>query len=754
MKDAPIRVAVIGGGCAAMTTAFELSRPEHHGRYQVTVYQMGWRLGGKGASGRGPAGRIEEHGLHLWLGFYENAFRLMRECYEELGRDPRRCPISNWREAFKPDPQVAVVDRARTGHWKPWLACFPPGAGEPGDGLIDNNPFSVRGYLVRSAQLLVELLRSVAKAARHNRDAQGQSTTPRYGRRDHDAAARTHHPAPHHSAQSAPHAPRSAPIALAIGGVFEAVDRLVKYGQLATVAAVLEASELLIQLLSALDPTHESLAMRLVDTLAAAARSQMDLLVEEDDELRLLWQVADVVLAAMRGSLFCGLAFHPEGFDAINHYDYRQWLGMHGASQRSLQSGFVRGIYDLVFAFDKGDHRRPSLAAGVALRGAMRMFMTYRGALFWKMTAGMGDVVFAPLYELLKRRGVKFEFFHRLKDVSVADSEIRGQPPLVDALHFDVQATIVGDADYQPLVDYGGLPCWPSSPDYQQLVNGAQLLQEGVRLESCHETRTAGSTTLRVGDDFDLVVLGVSVGVLPYVSGQLMARNERWRNMVTRATTVATQAFQLWMREDMQQLGWSGGPVSLSGFVTPFDTWADMSDLIGSEAWHRAPRSLAYFCSVLPDRDEMPPSIAEDIQQTNIVRHNVEYFLDHHIGDIWPHATQRDGTFRYQILVDPQRQSDSSEQAAPEAAAAALDSQYWTANTDPSARYVLSAPGTIRYRISPLELICDNLTIAGDWTESGLDSGCVESAVMSGLLAAHAISEHPPLHHIIGYDHP
>ena len=52
----PIRVAVIGGGCASMAAVFELSRPEHGGRFEVTVYQQGWRLGGKGASGRGPAG--------------------------------------------------------------------------------------------------------------------------------------------------------------------------------------------------------------------------------------------------------------------------------------------------------------------------------------------------------------------------------------------------------------------------------------------------------------------------------------------------------------------------------------------------------------------------------------------------------------------------------------------------------------------------------------------------------------------------
>src|SRR6185369_8203634 len=67
-SNTPVRVAVIGGGCAALTTAFELTRPEHKGQYEVTVYQMGWRLGGKGASGRGVADRVEEHGLHLWMG--------------------------------------------------------------------------------------------------------------------------------------------------------------------------------------------------------------------------------------------------------------------------------------------------------------------------------------------------------------------------------------------------------------------------------------------------------------------------------------------------------------------------------------------------------------------------------------------------------------------------------------------------------------------------------------------------------------
>src|SRR6516225_4970158 len=106
----PTRVAVIGGGRASMAAAFELTRPELRGRYEVTVYQMGWRLGGKGASGRGVHGRIEEHGLHLWMGYYENAFRLMRDCYAELRAvAPETNPL-RFEDAFSPAEYNGAMD--------------------------------------------------------------------------------------------------------------------------------------------------------------------------------------------------------------------------------------------------------------------------------------------------------------------------------------------------------------------------------------------------------------------------------------------------------------------------------------------------------------------------------------------------------------------------------------------------------------------------------------------------------------------
>jgi uncharacterized protein with NAD-binding domain and iron-sulfur cluster len=713
----PVRVAVIGGGCAALTAAFELSRAEHEGRYEVTVYQLGWRLGGKGASGRGPGDRIEEHGLHLWMGFYENAFRLMRECYAERNQAYPNCRFASWRDAFKPAPDVGVADTESDG-WEFWLAHFPPGQGEPGDPAV-RDPFTVAAYLRQSVMLIGELLRSAAT----------KEDVPQA--KDVDALPEPSTPGPESIASS--------------------ISALLRYGQLGTTAAVLEAAQLLRAVADTFLPQFfsgmASPIVQLIDALAVVAKNNLAGMIGNDRELRRVWQVIDLILAVLRGSIRFGLAIDPRGFDAINDYDWRDWLRMNGASDESLDSGFMRGIYDLVFAFEDGNVNRPRLAAGVALRGAMRMFFTYRGSLFWRMNAGMGDVVFAPLYQVLKKRGVKFHFFHRLRNIELGP-EHEGEPSFVESLQFDVQAEVAGGSEYQPLIDVHNLPSWPSQPDYAQLENGEALKQEGRGFESAWENRRAGARELTVGKDFDMVVLGVSVAVLAEVAPELMRREPRWREMVHHGKTVPTQVFQLWMRESTAELGWPHPPANLSGFVEPFDTWAEMSHLIPEESWSSPIRSIAYFCGVLPDKLDRGAPVTEPFhqEQTQIVRANALRFLETSVGALWPKAVH-DGRFRWEILA-------AGDSPAAASGTESFNTQYWAANVNPNDRYSQSLPGSIAYRISPLDMTFDNLTIAGDWTASGLDSGCIESAVMSGLLAAHAIAGRPGLHEIVGYDHP
>ena len=83
-----------------MAAALELtSAPDWRSSLDVTVYQMGWRLGGKGAAGRNAERgyRIEEHGFHVWLGFYNNAFRMIRQVYAEANR-PLGAGLQNWQD--------------------------------------------------------------------------------------------------------------------------------------------------------------------------------------------------------------------------------------------------------------------------------------------------------------------------------------------------------------------------------------------------------------------------------------------------------------------------------------------------------------------------------------------------------------------------------------------------------------------------------------------------------------------------------
>src|SRR5262249_29723974 len=75
--------------------------------------------------------RIEEHGLHIWLGFYENAFQIMRRCYEELGR-PKGSPLASWTDAFKPHDFVAIEEFINN-EWLHWPVVFPSNASLPGD---------------------------------------------------------------------------------------------------------------------------------------------------------------------------------------------------------------------------------------------------------------------------------------------------------------------------------------------------------------------------------------------------------------------------------------------------------------------------------------------------------------------------------------------------------------------------------------------------------------------------------------------
>ncbi len=183
-----------------------------------------------------------------------------------------------------------------------------------------------------------------------------------------------------------------------------------------------------------------SVVLDAVDVVMQRLRADLAERAGRDDAVRRSWQFIDLVGAIVRGIVTDRLLERPEGYAAVDDVDYRDWLVRHGAGRDTIESPLVRVVYDLVFGYEQGEESRPSFSAGTGLLLSGKMFFEYRGAIFWKMTAGMGDVVFAPLHDALRSRGVEFRFFHRVDRLRLDDSGTR-----IDAVDIGVQVRLRGD---------------------------------------------------------------------------------------------------------------------------------------------------------------------------------------------------------------------------------------------------------------------------------------------------------------------
>jgi uncharacterized protein with NAD-binding domain and iron-sulfur cluster len=672
------RVAILGGGMAGLATAWRLSAPGWRDRFEsITVYQRGWRLGGKAASSRGPHGRIEEHGLHVWLGSYENAFALLRECYAELdrpGTDPD-APVQTWDQALIPADHLGLAERWGAD-WLAWQGTFSRNDELPGEPGSTGREMTALDFLQRMLRLLVDFAESIRDPLPHGLVLSG-SPSPPAGTRSADAVAR------------------------------------------AAIAALLALAE---------SPPSGSAATDLLGTILDAIRGALD--YEDRPDHKRSWLLMSMLTATARGILVDGLITDPRGFRAIDDEDFGDWVQRHGAHRDVLESPLIRGLYDLVFGYEDADPRRPAFGAGLAVFLTGLVLFEYKGAIFWKMTAGMGDIVIAPLYQVLRRRGVEFEFFHRLDGL-----HLDAQHQAIDAISIGRQVRLADGVDhYEPLTSVRGLPVFPAQPLRDQLSSA-----DRDRIRDWHSLEThwgrqedAESRVLRRGVDFDHVVLAVSLGMVDIVARELVADQPSWRDMTTQVRTVATQAFQIWLGADEPSLGWRGKPeVTTSAYLPPFETWASMGQTLWAEEWpddERA-RTVAYFCGSLgapwPTDEDAATYVGRYEEQ---VRSDAVRFLNRDIGLWFPNAVSEAG-FAWHLLCGADGRHGL----------AALESQHISVNIDPSDRYVQSVPGSDRFRLRPDESGYDNLVLAGDWTDCGMNAGCIEAAVRSGLQAANVL---------------
>jgi uncharacterized protein with NAD-binding domain and iron-sulfur cluster len=677
----------------------------------------------------------------------------MKQCYEELGEDG---PFSSVEDAFKPHDLIVLEDYAN-GEWHPWRFDFPRNSLLPWE---KSQPTNLWQHVVSALKLIYRVW--------ENSEVLGS------------------------------------PVSMCpttTGGfeaLFKQLYRNLESLGLVTGAIVLSASEQLIQSLlqtperwlermgslseqisrsaQSMDFGSEGIYLRLAEALAEALPADhrhhwheqdsvlLRLLERFMDELEELWHdrlndnenlrreliLTNFGLANIRGILAEGLLFKPS-LDELDQYDYDEWLTRYGAWEETLQSPMVRSVYDLVYAYPQGDITNPQLATGVALRIIINIFFRYKGAIMWKMQAGMGDTIFAPLYKVLKRRGVKFEFFHRVTALHLSEDQ-----SAIARIDLNRQVTLT--QDYDPLIRVKGLLCWPSEPRYEYIdPTQAQALQANkIDLESFwtpwREQETPATLHMRTHRppprDFDLVILGIALGALPYLCEELLQADktpsariasEKWQGMLERVKTVPTQGGQLWLKPTLSQLGWTMPSAVVGTYVEPLDTYADMTHLIPRENWpeHEYPHNLAYFTGVIADPG-IPP--ANDYQfpaaAQALVEEQTQLFLRNHIGYLWPQATPPD---------NPDGLDDSL-----------LLSRFWRINIFPTERYVMSVPGSTEYRLKADESGFENLYLTGDWIRNGFNAGAIEPTVIAGLQAARAVLEQAfdqqPAFEILGED--
>ncbi|SLN64405.1 Acetoacetate decarboxylase (ADC) [Roseovarius albus] len=688
MTSHPQKVAVIGGGVGAITAVYAITQlPDWQKSYDITLYQLGWRLGGKGASGRNAkeGQRIEEHGLHIWAGFYENGFRLMRDCYETLNTTGLRspdAPLGTLDKAFHGLNHFLLADEIPqpdgSKQLRPWRFDFEPNDDKPGSGGVLPTPFA---YFQMAIETIIKLLQN---------EFEGYST--------HHVHTRFH---PEFKAKKLP---LSAPTPLHHLHNFTKALNINAFTHTASETLYLKA------LTQQAQNWHD-------DQLQRATSSQ-------SDESRRMGYLISLSLAFFKGTIDNGLFL--KGFDEIDNWEISDWLLHYGASNDAVYSAVFRGCYDYVFGYPGGvtDHR--SVGAGTAIRGLLRLAFTYKGSLFFKMQAGMGDTIFGPYYQVLKERGVKFKYFNAATNLSLGPDQNS-----ITAIDMVEQAEVLA-GDYDPLVDVQNLPCWPSEPLWDQLKDGAKLEKSGIDFECEKDVPKGRAYRLEKGRDFDLVILGASMGSLPYMTQELSLASNRWRRMIDKVPTVATHAAQFWTTKTPAELGWedlvakynkgdqSDLKTVITSFAEPLDTWADMSDLLPHEDWGKdGPTALAYFCSPCHDAGVDKGTIQE----------RVRAWADTELTRMWPGALKR-GKFDASILHATNATTPKEK----------YEGQYFRENFYGSERYVLSVPGSVQYRLPPDGSGFENLYLAGDWTRCGINAGCVEAATISGLVCARGLT--------------
>lgn len=431
-----------------------------------------------------------------------------------------------------------------------------------------------------------------------------------------------------------------------------------------------------------------------------------------------VWFVATLIKGVTEDVVLGG-----KSWDDLDQHDFRAWMHSHRLplSPDLRGSALMQVPYDGVFAYPGPDTTRPRLCAGVAARGLLKLVADYEKAPYWTMTAGMGESVFAPLYELLVSRGVKIEFFAKVKELRMVGGR-------ADELSYGRQARVVaGPFAYQPLAPVGSIPCFRRDPDPAQLAHPIPIAGKDPYSDAVHD-QDGPDLVLRDGADFDLVICALPAPVTAHV-----LRGHAGHPVLSRIQsipTVATLHLQAWLRESSRLLGWKWSSRVLGSFRQPLNSMLMEDPLLGIEAWPASgPRGLLYLSGPFGGGWATDSESATDRAAAATAAHlEAKTFVEDELARVLTAA--RDpvtGRFQLARLYAPWTPGDP------------MRDQYVRGNVDRSARYTLVEPSTVGDRPVPAPPGLTNLRFAGDWTKNGVDVPCMEATVTSALIAVNSI---------------
>lgn len=749
--EAPVtkreRVVVLGGGPAACAATYYLAKT---GRYDITMYALGFRLGGKCAAGRNPdAGqRIEEHGLHAFLGFYNNALRTVREVYETAGL-PLAVGEGPWSieqlEAgqgpfaggFRGNNTVGLMgqwpDAEGNLHWRYYNTSPALNTDVPGE-----IPFGGPGPTGFGRAIKVTLTEAI-RQARALREAERRASAEAD---DDERVGFLERIFGRIAVRFADDADEEEDDDDDIVDLLESVcDRFQKMALDELVEAIEEGAPVI------------RAVTRLLTFLRRKARGEYAQVILERSDKWFEWCGLEVMLTIAIG-LLTDRVVH---LDRIDDYDLVDWLRKHDVDPRCERSPMVLFLYDSCFATSTTRPVVPDhLGAGAALRWYL-LLLDFHGFQVYEFLYSCPQSLVTPYYRALQALGVEVRFFHKVEQLQVGRD---GDGRVLEGIRLQKQATVKGGpGNYDPLWlppipgNPEHLPAWPIRPDYRQLEEGEQLAEHNLE-DAWTRWPGVGEVELRRGRDFDLCVCGMSLGALPPVVGDLIDPSRPtycrpWARMVQDMTLCQTISMQLWMESPEEQLHGPGGAVGtpskiglLTQFAAPESSFGNFSHLLAWEDWDNAegietpPAFLAYHTGSW----ESGQPLAD------------HPFTEHDYPDktqaAW-RAEARDWlAANYRSLYDkaPETFTEFCEQLVAPAdvrGEARLEHQYFNVGLQPWDLYVLSHPGSWKVRLGQAESWVRGLFLCGDWTRTDINAGCVEAATQSGMLCARVISNHP-----------